>query len=58
MLVLTRKVNQELLVGDKIRIVVLGVAGDQVKLGIDAPREVVVRRLELSDNDPNGGTAR
>lgn len=55
MLVLTRKVNQELLVGDKIRIVVLGVSGDQVKLGIDAPRDVVVRRLELSDDGPKGG---
>jgi len=38
MLVLTRKVDQSIMIGDHIRVVVVDVRGDQVKLGIDAPR--------------------
>jgi len=57
MLVLTRKVDQELLVGDHVRIVVLEVAGDRVKLGIDAPRGVAIRRPEASEGGPNAGEA-
>lgn len=47
MLVLTRKVDQSIMIGDKIRIVVVDVRGDQVKLGIDAPREILVHREEV-----------
>jgi carbon storage regulator len=52
MLVLTRKVNQEVLVDDKVRIIVLAVEGNQVKLGVDAPPEVAVRRPEVSKSEP------
>lgn len=47
MLVLTRKIDQSIMIGDQIRIVVVDVRGDQVKLGIDAPREIMVHRQEV-----------
>ncbi len=49
MLVLSRKVNQSIMVGDNVRIVVVSVDRDQVKLGIDAPREIPVHRSEVFD---------
>ena len=47
MLVLSRKINQSIMIGDDIRIVVVGVDRDQVKLGIEAPRAVSVHRSEI-----------
>ncbi|HBG01669.1 MAG TPA: carbon storage regulator [Firmicutes bacterium] len=47
MLVLTRKVDQSIMIGDQIRIVVVDVRGDQVKIGIDAPRDIMVHRHEV-----------
>ena len=47
MLVLTRKVDQSIMIGDHVRIVVVDVRGDQVKLGIDAPRHITVYRHEV-----------
>lgn len=47
MLVLTRKVDQSIMIGDHIRIVVVEVRGEQVKLGIDAPRDIMVHRQEI-----------
>ena len=47
MLVLSRKQNQEIIVGDDVRLTVLQVKGNTVRLGIEAPREVSVRRAEL-----------
>jgi carbon storage regulator len=49
MLVLSRKVNQSIMVGDDVRIVIVAVDRDQVKLGIEAPREVGVHRSEIYD---------
>jgi carbon storage regulator len=49
MLVLSRKVNQSIMVGDDVRIVIVAVDRDQVKLGIEAPREVAVHRSEIYD---------
>jgi carbon storage regulator len=49
MLVLSRKLNQAIMVGDNVRIVVVSVDRDQVKLGIDAPREIPVHRSEVFD---------
>jgi len=46
MYVLTRKVNEELVIGQNIRIVVLEIAGRQVKLGIEAPDDVEIKRVE------------
>ena len=47
MLILTRKVGETLIIDDKIKVTVLGVRGQQVRLGIDAPREVSVHREEI-----------
>jgi carbon storage regulator len=47
MLVLSRKANQSIMIGSDIRIIVVDVDRDQVKLGIDAPRDVPVHRLEI-----------
>lgn len=47
MLVLTRKRDESIMIGDHIRIVVVDVRGDQVKLGIDAPRHIAVHREEI-----------
>lgn len=47
MLVLTRKSNQSIMIGDDVIITVLEVRGDQIRLGITAPREVAVHREEV-----------
>lgn len=47
MLVLTRKVHQSIMIGDEIEIVVLEVRGEQVRLGIRAPKSVSVHRQEV-----------
>ncbi|MBV8149835.1 MAG: carbon storage regulator CsrA [Candidatus Eremiobacteraeota bacterium] len=47
MLVLSRKINQSIMIGDQIRVVVVGVERDQVKIGIEAPRAVTVHRFEI-----------
>jgi len=47
MLVLTRKKGQALMIGDKIEITLLEIQGDQVRIGINAPRDVTVLRKEL-----------
>jgi len=49
MLVLTRKVNQSIIIGSNIEVVVLEVRGEQVRLGIKAPRDVTVHRQEIYD---------
>lgn len=47
MLVLTRKLGQSIMIDDKIEIVVLEVRGEQVRLGIRAPKDVTVHRMEV-----------
>ena len=47
MLVLSRKANQSIMIGDDIRVLVVGLDRDQVKLGIEAPRNVPVHRYEI-----------
>lgn len=47
MLILSRKAGEIILIGDTIRITVLGVKGNHVRLGIDAPKEVAVDRAEI-----------
>lgn len=47
MLVLTRKKGESIMIGDTIEVKIIAVEGDQVKLGIDAPRSVKVHRSEV-----------
>ncbi|MCY4200098.1 MAG: carbon storage regulator CsrA [Gammaproteobacteria bacterium] len=51
MLILTRRLGESVLIGDQIRVKVLSVRGAQVRLGIDAPRDVQVNRDEVVDPD-------
>ena len=47
MLILTRKVGESLLIGDDVSITILNVRGNQVKIGVKAPKEISVHREEI-----------
>lgn len=47
MLILTRRVGETLMIGDEVSVTVLGVKGNQVRIGINAPRDVAVHREEI-----------
>ncbi len=60
MLILTRRVGETLVVGDDVTVTVLGVKGNQVRIGVKAPRDVSVHREEIyerikqEENQKNG----
>jgi len=47
MLILTRRVGESLMIGDKVTVTVLGVSGNQVRVGVNAPKSVEVHREEV-----------
>lgn len=47
MLILTRRVGETLMIGDEVTVTVLGVKGNQVRIGVNAPKEVSVHRGEI-----------
>lgn len=47
MLILTRRVGETLMVGDEVTVTVLGVKGNQVRIGVNAPRDIAVHREEI-----------
>ncbi len=49
MLILTRKIGESIIIGDNVKVVVLGVEGRQIRLGIEAPKEISVHRKEIYD---------
>jgi len=66
MLILTRRVGETVMIGNDVTVTILGVKGNQVRVGINAPKDVAVHREEIyerikreqhdpSHNEPNGG---
>ncbi len=53
MLILTRRVGETLMIGDDVTITVLGVKGNQVRIGINAPKDVPVHREEIYERIKN-----
>ena len=47
MLVLTRKPNESIMIGDQIELTILSVSGEKVRIGVEAPREIPVFRKEI-----------
>ena len=58
MLILTRRINESLVIGDDVTVTILGVKGNQVRIGVDAPRNVSVHREELAHKDDETPTSR
>ncbi|MDQ1242352.1 MAG: carbon storage regulator [Pseudomonadota bacterium] len=61
MLILTRRVGETVMIGDDVTVTVLGVKGNQVRIGVNAPRDVAVHREEIFERikrEEQDGTAR
>ena len=49
MLILTRRVGESLMIGDDVNVTVLGIRGNQVRVGVNAPKDIAVHREEIYD---------
>jgi len=54
MLVLSRKKDEKIIIGDNITVMVIEIRGDKVRLGIEAPKEITVHRQEIYDEIKRG----
>ncbi len=62
MLILTRRVGETVMIGDEVTVTVLGVKGNQVRLGVNAPKDIAVHREEIyerirREQEPSGNVA-
>lgn len=51
MLVLSRRIGEEIVIGDTTRVVILGIQGNRIRLGIAAPPEIAIQRKEIRERD-------
>jgi carbon storage regulator len=58
MLILTRRAGETVMIGDQVTVKVLAVVGNQVRIGIDAPREITVHRAEIYERIQHEGERR
>lgn len=49
MLILTRRISESIMIGDNIKIITLEIKGNQIKLGIEAPKDISIHRQEIYD---------
>lgn len=54
MLILSRRIGERLMIGDDVTVLVLGIRGNQVRIGVEAPREVAVDREEIFERKQAG----
>ena len=56
-MILTRRIGESLIIGDNVNVTVLGIRGNQVRIGVNAPKDVAVHREEIYEKIRNEGSS-